>query len=236
MHRLIAAISGVALALCLSACGSSGASVTSSTGKATSDQVSQTQVQQLKLDESGWTADDSGYVHYGVVITNPNANKDAKNPVIRVTGKDSSGNVVFSEDQYLFDIAPQQQVAFGTQAGHGTAPASVDFELVVKSSNWVDGSPLATAPFAISSTSETDSGYGTYSFAGIVANNTSKNYDTVAVTALLRDANGAIVSGYTSYVQGLNAGSSASFDTSGYNLSDFASVTYYAQAWSYASN
>lgn len=236
MKRIIAVASGVALVLGLTACGGK-ASVTTSTGtNQSSTSTAQVQTQDLQIVESGWSADNNGYVHYGIIVGNPNAGKRAENPIIRITGKDSSGNVLFSDNQYLFGIEPQQQVAFGSQAGNGTTPATVDFELVVKSYGWQDGQPLTGDPFAIANTSETDKGYGMYDFSGMVTNNTTNNYDTVAVTAILRNADGAIVAGYTSYAEGVNSGSSAAFDVNGYELPDFSRVDYFAQPWSVASS
>ena len=166
--------------------------------------------------ETGWSAEND-YIHYGAIIENQGG-QAALFPTIKVTGKDASGNVVSSDEQTLMIIYPGQKLAWGGQAGNGTAPDSVEFEVSTKSSNWIDGDPV-DQQYELTGVSAQDNGYGMIDFVGEIKNLTDADVDSVCVNVLLRDAGGAIVAGYSGYVDNLAAGATTSFEVMGYDAS-----------------
>ena len=56
--------------------------------------------------------------------------------------------------------------------------------------------------------------YGMIDFVGEIKNLTDADVDSVCVNVLLRDAGGAIVAGYSGYVDNLAAGATTSFELS----------------------
>lgn len=232
MKRIVALGAAAALAATLAGCASpSGQEPADSAPNASEQQASQAPAQENKLTvvDSGWSADEQGYVHYGIIIKNEGA-QGALFPVIKVTGKDADGAVISSDEQTLMEINPGQELAWGGQAGNGTAPATVEFELSVGSSNWQDAD-AAEPMFEVSGLSAQDSGYGTVNFVGEVTNLTDADRDQAAVVVLLRDEAGAIVGGYTSFVSNVPAGGTTSFDVLGYGVPAYDAIEGSAQPW-----
>lgn len=228
---------GAVLALSLAACSSAGqgegpsgsdgstANQPSATGEAEAEQKNE-----VVIVESGWSADDQGYVHYGIVLENK-GKQSALFPAVTITGKDADGNVVSSDEQILMELGPGQTASWGGQAGTGTAPETVEFSVNVSERNWTD--PKSDAPtFGISGATAQDGGFGTVSFIGEIANLSEEaDCDSVAVSVLLRDEAGAIVAGYTGFARNLAAGSTTSFDVFGYGVPAYATFDVTAQPW-----
>lgn len=232
MKRIVALGAAAALAATLAGCASpSGQEPADSAPSTSEQQADQAPAQENKLTvvDSGWSADEQGYVHYGIIIKNEGA-QGALFPVIKVTGKDADGAVISSDEQTLMEINPGQELAWGSQAGNGTAPATVEFELSVGSSNWQDAD-AAEPMFEVSGLSAQDSGYGTVNFVGEVTNLTDADRDQAAVVVLLRDEAGAIVGGYTSFVSNVSAGGTTSFDVLGYGVPAYDAIEGSAQPW-----
>lgn len=232
MKRIVALGAAAALAATLAGCASpSGQEPADSAPSASEQQANQAPAQENKLTvvDSGWSADEQGYVHYGIIIKNEGA-QGALFPVIKVTGKNADGAVISSDEQTLMEINPGQELAWGGQAGNGTAPATVEFELSVGSSNWQDAD-AAEPMFEVSGLSAQDSGYGTVNFVGEVTNLTDADVDQAAIVVLLRDGAGAIVSGYTSFASNVPAGGTTSFDVLGYGVPAYETIEGSAQPW-----
>ncbi len=232
MKRIVALGAAAALAATLAGCASpSGQEPADSAPSASEQQANQAPAQENKLTvvDSGWSADEQGYVHYGIIIKNEGA-QGALFPVIKVTGKNADGAVISSDEQTLMEINPGQELAWGGQAGNGTAPATVEFELSVGSSNWQDAD-AAEPMFEVSGLSAQDSGYGTVNFVGEVTNLTDADVDQAAIVVLLRDGAGAIVSGYTSFASNVPAGGITSFDVLGYGVPAYETIEGSAQPW-----
>lgn len=229
----LAGASAIALAGCSSAGDDAG-----SAGQQSTAEVKQSTVpaepQDLVITESGWSVDDQGYVHYGVGVQNPNMDKEADLPSFTITGKAEDGSIVFSDTQTLLFIAPGETVYYGFQAGNGTAPATVEF--AIADCTFADCEPFEEDVFTVSNTSEVVSQYGTVSYTGELTMNadTSANpdmFDQTAVTAILRNADGAIVYGMSTFVSTPAQDATSPFEIPAYNVPEHASFEVYAQLW-----
>ncbi|WP_139653470.1 hypothetical protein [Raoultibacter phocaeensis] len=226
---------GAVLALTLAACSSEGEAASEPNASeadrpSAGEAAEAVQHNEVVIVESGWSADDQGYIHYGIVLEN-RGKQSAQFPAVTITGKDADGNVVSSDEQVLMELHPGQTASWGGQAGTGTAPETVEFNVSVSERNWIDSPSDATA-FEISGTTAQDSGFGTVNFVGEIANlHESADYDSVAVSVLLRDEAGAIVAGYTGFARNLTAGSTTSFDVFGYGIPAYATFEVTAQPW-----
>lgn len=232
MKRIVALGAAAALAATLAGCASpSGQEAADNAPSATEQQASPAPAQENKLTvvDSGWSADEEGYVHYGIIIKNEGA-QGAQFPVIKVTGKDADGAVISSDEQTLMEIYPGQELAWGGQAGNGTAPDTVEFEVSASSNNWKDAEPVEPM-FEVSGLSAQDSGYGTVNFVGEVTNLTDADMDQAAVVVLLRDGAGTIVGGYTNFVSNVPTGGTTSFDVLGYGVPAYETIEGSAQPW-----
>lgn len=100
-----------------------------------------------------------------------------------------------------------------------------------KSSNWIDGDPV-DQQYELTGVSAQDNGYGMIDFVGEIKNLTDADVDSVCVNVLLRDAGGAIVAGYSGYVDNLAAGATTSFEVMGYDVPEYATIEAWGQSWS----
>ena len=233
MKKLIALGAAAVLAVTLVGCSGGGEDKPSSGDPSVSEPAAganePAKENKLAIVETGWSAEND-YIHYGAIIENQGG-QAALFPTIKVTGKDASGNVVSSDEQTLMIIYPGQKLAWGGQAGNGTAPDSVDFEVSTKSSNWIDGDPV-DQQYELTGVSAQDNGYGMIDFVGEIKNLTDADVDSVCVNVLLRDAGGAIVAGYSGYVDNLAAGATTSFEVMGYDVPEYATIEAWGQSWS----
>ncbi|MEG0376194.1 MAG: FxLYD domain-containing protein [Raoultibacter sp.] len=227
------------LAMSLAGCASGGEDQDAQTDASTTEQnqspsgsEQEAAKNEVVITESGWSVDEQGYIHYGVILENK-GDQTAQFPVVAITGKDAAGTVVSSDEQTLMTILPGQTISWGGQAGKGTAPETVDFSVTVSEHNWVASDSDTNAEmFKIDATSAQDSGIGTLNFVGEITNLTDADLNSVAVNVILRDATGNIVAGYTSFVNNLTAGSTASFDVLGYGVPAYETFEVTAQPWS----
>ena len=188
---------------------------------------------ELEIVESGWSADDQGYVHYALGLRST-GDVEIELPGVTITGRDASGNVIFSEEQY-FSAAPAGEIAyFGGQSGNGgVVPATVDFSPIAPQ-DYNIGSVAQSSAFTVSGVNVLPERYGTTSFVGEVTTEKDDGTDggsQAAVSLVLRDESGAIIYGFITFVSRPAVGESTSFEISPYGLPEYAVYEVYAQAW-----
>ena len=187
----------------------------------------------LEIVESGWMASDQGYVHYAVGLRN-NSDVAVSSPSFTITGRDASGRVVFSEEQALLVLEPGETVYWGSQAGNGTKPATVDFAPIKPQSYQLKEGAKASR-FSVSGTNATTDSIGNTNFTGDLTTVSSGDPQIgpqeVAVVVVLRDETGAILCGTVSFVSTPAEGESTSFEVSMFGAPDFASYDVCAMQW-----
>lgn len=186
----------------------------------------------LVLKESGYTISEDGYVYYGVVIENPNEEYKVEFPEIQITGKDEEGKIVFSDIQTLNSLLAKGTCAYASQAGNGTAPATVEFALSVASRNWEKDSTQNNEMYTISNVNEVVGDYNLDFTGEVTANVEPQNeFSSVAISVLLRNDEGQIVGGMTTFVDDLANGQTKPFDLWMYCDVPYSSYEVYAQPW-----
>lgn len=186
----------------------------------------------LEIVESGYSVGESGYVHYGIALKNPNEGYEAQYPAFTITGKAGDGSIVFSDEQTTMVIFAGETTYYGFQAGNGSAPATVEF--TVKEPTWVESSPIGMEVFSVSNINEISGDYGMTSFTGEVTSNTpidSDMFSQMAVTVVTRDASGVINFGSSSFFDIPLEGQTSPFELSGYEVPEHSSFEVYAQLW-----
>ena len=188
---------------------------------------------ELEIVESGWSADDQGFVHYALGLRS-GGDTEIELPGVTITGRDAFGNVIFSEEQY-FSAAPADGVAyFGGQSGNGgTPPATVDFSPIAPQ-DYNIGSVAQSSAFTVSGVNVLPERYGTTSFVGEVTTEKDDGADggsQVAVSLILRDESGAIIYGFITFVSRPAVGESTSFEISSYDIPEYSTYEICAQAW-----
>ncbi|MDM8271872.1 serine/threonine protein kinase [Thermophilibacter provencensis] len=187
----------------------------------------------LEIIESGWSVDSQGYVHYALGLRST-GDVEIELPGVTITGRDASGNVIFSEEQY-FSAAPSGEIAyFGGQSGNGgTAPATVEFSPIALQ-DYNIGSEAQSSAFSVSGVSVLPERYGVTNFVGEVTTEKDDGSDVgsqVAVSLVLRDESGAIIYGCITFVSRPAVGESTSFEVSPYGVPEYATYEVHAQGW-----
>lgn len=221
--KALAAI--VATALCALMVGCSGGS----DGDATKDAPKQdapAKKDEVVLVDSGWS-ESNGYIMYGVILENK-SDKTAEFPSVQITSKDESGAILSSDDAVLFEIQPGQTVAFGSQAGNGEAPATVEFALI--SADFTRNPMNKPCSYQIDGVSDRKDSYGGVDWVGQITNTSENDADMVCVSVILYK-DGAIVGGYSGFVDSLAAGMTQSFEVMGYGVPEYDSYETYAMTW-----
>ena len=205
-----------------------------SSGLASKDEVDAA-FEALALEDSGWWVAPSGYVHYAFVLSNAEDGLKVEFPTVKIIGRDASGGIVFSHEQVLNVIEPGQTVRFGSQAGNGTPPDSVEF-VIARPEDYAVSKNVEEPPvLEVGNVSAVPDGFGGLDFTGEVAYLkgpwpvTSMNQ--IAVTIILRNGAGEIVYGTTDYTDRPAEGASSTFHVMAGEVPEYATVEAYAQPW-----
>lgn len=154
-----------------------------------------TNAQPITITESGWWAKD-GYVHYGLMVQNPNEDAVARDTNVHVTCYNADGAITWEQDDTIALIGPGQTVGFAADAGDGWQPARVEFTLDGASTTW-DSAEGFAEPFTIEDFEDQDKLYFRYEVIGDIRNNTDEYASTANLSIILRDDAGSIIAGYT---------------------------------------
>lgn len=196
---------------------------------------------ELEIVESGYTVMASNsigdiYLTYAVTIKNNNKKMAVEFPSITVTGRSESGSILFSEEQTLGTILPGDSVSWADDAVDckGETPASVDIKVeggdFVKPAQSINNT-VPSSDFTIENLSEVPGDFD-YAVTGEIINNSDTDYDSVAVTVILKNQ-GKVVGGFTDYADNLSAGKQSAFDISSFmsELPAHDSIEVVVQGW-----
>lgn len=188
----------------------------------------------LKIAESGWSADQQGYVHYAFALRNTSKTQQVQYPQITITGRAKDGSIVFSQTQALNMAFPNQTVYDAGQAGEGTAPETVDFT-VLNPDTYNVAKAQGTAAFPISGISKIDNRDGGTTFNGevraVADGFKPSDGQQIKISLVLRNAQNAIIYGDIAFVDWPGNGRSTPFSITVYDLPKYVSYDLYAQIW-----
>lgn len=188
----------------------------------------------IELTETGWSVDDSGYVHYGVGLRNTSDDLRVDFPTIEITGRADDGSVVFSDAQVFNTLFAGETTYCAGQTGNGTAPATVDFSVIAPDRYNVYASRESVS-FTVSNTSALPEQYGVTSFTGEIEAATDgyevRDGQQIRLSLILRDEQGRIVYGGITFVDWPSADRPRPFSIDPYGIPDYASYEIYGQIW-----
>lgn len=191
----------------------------------------------LELVETGWSVDESGYVHYAFGLRNTSDSVCIQFPSVEITGRDDDGTVLFSETLIMANAFAGETVYFGSEIGNGNGivPATVDFTVLEPEDyNYVNSGESAS--FRADNLSAASDGYGGEIFSGEISvvkdsSRVREQSSMLAVSLVLRDEAGAIVYGYSTFVDWPPEGGSRPFSMDVYDPPAYDSFEVYAQPW-----
>lgn len=181
----------------------------------------------LEITESGWWDKDS-YVHYGIMVKNPNESYRALGARVKVTLYDADDGVIDEREDEIALVEAGQTIGFAQTLGDGCAPTRVEISLVEDSVEWA-AAEGAVPPLIVEEFSEEDKLYFRYEISGMLTNAMDAYASTVDLSVILRDENGSIVAGYPGEAYHIKAGQTKSFMVTLHTAPDHASVEVYAQ-------
>jgi hypothetical protein len=157
-------------------------------------------------------ATDTVYIEWTAVIRNPNEDAYGLFPVIRITARDAAGKVIATDDQTLGEFPPGTSLAFSGQLDSKEKPAKVEFTYAKV--EWHDTKTRAAdyKEFSAKQVSFRKGDFGDLTVTGEITNPFAADLDSMAVTALLRDAAGKLVGGGTDFADSLPASGSLPFE------------------------
>jgi hypothetical protein len=160
----------------------------------------------IKEQTSSVTQGTGGYVvTWAGVISNPNRWHFGENVAATVVGRDAAGKEVVRMEQPLDAVPPAGSLKFTGQAMASAKP--VDVRVAYKPAQWRQAAriPSAFVTFPISASRTEKLGNGSYLVTGAVGNPYQKAATSLVVTALLRDKDGKLVGGASTYVDDVHA-------------------------------
>ena len=191
----------------------------------------------LELVETGWSADESGYVHYAFGLRNTSDSVCIQLPSVEITGRGEDGSVLFSETLIMANAFAGETVYFGSEIGNGNGivPATVDFT-VLEPDDYSYVNSSESASFKADNLSAAPDGYGGEIFSGEISvvkdsARVREQSSMLAVSLVLRDDAGAIVYGYSTFVDWPPEGGSRPFSMDVIDPPAYDSFEVHVQPW-----
>ena len=193
----------------------------------------------LELVETGWSADESGYVHYAFGLRNTSDSVCIQLPSVEITGRGEDGSVLFSETLIMANAFAGETVYFGSEIGNGNGngivPATVDFT-VLEPDDYSYVNSSESASLKADNLSAAPDGYGGEIFSGEISvvkdsARVREQSSMLAVSLVLRDDAGAIVYGYSTFVDWPSEGGSRPFSMDVIDPPAYDSFEVHVQPW-----
>lgn len=182
----------------------------------------------LGIAESGWSVDPSGCVQYAITLENTSDDLIIEFPEVIITGRSASGSIVFSSSQVMGVVFPNSTLTFACMEGNGTAPATVDFTLAKPKDYGVSigtGRPTEYKMHDVAARrGANDKVVVTGEVEKIAEGDESISGGDVWLSVVLRDDDGAIVSGANGFVTSPGLGERMPFSITIYDCPEYATL------------
>ena len=196
-------------------------------------------IKDLVLEDYGYVLS-HGYVEYALAITNPNEGAAPEFAHVNIVGRKADGSIRFSDDWVVGSTAPGETTYWASQAGSGDVEESDTVEITVKvdEDDWF----VTTQPgdyYLIENTSTEVGSWDNLKTTGEITLKEDVELETFndvkspMIVCILKDADGKIISGYTTFVSSdLTVGQPQAFEvTSMFDAVDYATAEVYANPW-----
>lgn len=182
----------------------------------------------LGIAESGWSVGPGGCVQYAITLENTSDDLIIEFPEVIITGRSASGSIVFSSSQVMGVVFPNSTLTFACMEGNGTAPATVDFTLAKPKDYGVSigtGRPTEYKMHDVAAhKGANDEVVVTGEVEKIAEGDESISGSDVWLSVVLRDDDGAIVSGSNGFVTSPGLGERMPFSITIYDCPEYATL------------
>lgn len=229
------------LALGLVGCsGNSGTTSEPKDNNNSAEQAQSNEPQDLILADSNYVLS-NGYVEYALEIQNPNDDYAADFVTVTVTSKHADGSIGFSDEWVVSNILPGSTSYWASQAGDGDTIESdnVEISLSVSDHNWNKTDQTMPADlYTFDNVTVAPGQFSGLTAKGEITLNEDFSYGTEdgespMLVCILKDANGAIVAGFSGYMNSdLTVGTPSVFDIdSMFDAVEYTTAEMYANMW-----
>lgn len=150
----------------------------------------------------------NGYVHYTIVVNNPNTEYAPRFINVNASGRTADGKISFTDDWMISNTLPESTTYWSSQAGNGNVAESdtIEIKLLVDDDNWYKTSQKYNFYQIDNVNTSTDSlGYliatGEITLKEDVKIGKSDDAKEPSLQCVLKDANGELVGGFNTYVK-----------------------------------
>lgn len=182
----------------------------------------------LKIAESGWSVGPGGCVQYAITLENTSDDLIIEFPEVIITGRSASGSIVFSSSQVMGVVFPNSTLTFACMEGNGTVPATVDFALAKPKDYGVSigtGRPTEYKMHDVAARRDAnDKVVVTGEVEKVAEGDESISGSDVWLSVVLRDDDGAIVSGSNGFVTSPGLGERMPFSITIYDCPEYATL------------
>ncbi|WP_106402088.1 hypothetical protein [Actinocorallia populi] len=170
-----------------------------------------TLLRQFVVAETGWTGEASEWVpgehwiHWAVVLENPNTLYWCEFPTVQITVRDEQGRLLGQHEQVLTALPPGARIGWASALEiTGNRPHTL--EITPQPADWypTESRPEDFPPFSYQAV-EFEIREQEFEVTGEIVNPYPLHIEEVALVALFRDDRGALVSGEMTFVEGLPA-------------------------------
>jgi len=174
-------------------------------------------LRQFVVAETGWTGEASEWVpgehwiHWAVVLENPNTLYWCEFPTVQITVRDEHGQLLGQHEQVLTALPPGTRIGWASALEiTGNRPHTL--EITPRPADWypTDSRPEDFPPFTYQAV-QFELRDQECEVTGEILNPYPMGIEEVALVVLFRDARGALVSGEMTFVEGLPAHGSTPF-------------------------
>jgi hypothetical protein len=189
----------------------------------------------LEMIDSGYFVKDgydTFYIQYAIIVKNPNTERAVEFPKVRITARDTNGEVLGTEDIVGSSILPGETWYSAFQGPSiDSKPEIVEFEIIQPSSgDWVLPDRIDNVGTSLSVEKPTKR---EDKIVGEIFNPNNFDINSVAVVVLFRDDTGNLIAGETTYTDKINAGGKIPFELSLWGAEEYITDNFevYAYPW-----
>lgn len=169
---------------------------------------------------------DSNYIYFsiGAIIKNPNKFHIARNIVVKIIGTNSSGSVVFTNSERIYNIDADSNFFFGaTYSTDNGSPTNYKILVDAESFEEVEAGTKLFDGIILSNYSKNTDRWGNTTISGTIKSHYNKRLSWCYAHLVFKDKNGKIVGGENFTLDDVFANSEDAFSTN--SEADFSKVT-----------
>ena len=182
------------------------------------EETEESAVEDLVILESGYSADDEEYAHFGFKVKNPNKDYAFPYASVNVTAYDKAGDILATTD-YSLDAVQPGEISAGasTLDCNGETPDKLEFSVDSGDSDNPSDKAILSKDFEFTGVKERTDGYGETAITGMVTNTSPFDAEYLTIVVLFKKSD-KIVFGETTIEDNFKSKKKKSFEITAYDV------------------